>query len=221
MVTSSPASARAVGTSVPRTDGPPKVTGASRYVDDLPAMPGEIFGRTVRSPVPRGVLRGVRLDPAFDWSDVTVVRAEDVPINVVALIRDDQPILAAGRVNHAYEPVVLLGCADPLKLARAVRAVALDIEPLPPVLDARAALAGKEIVWGEDNVQKRYLITKGRADVELAASEAAIDAALARCEVVVTGTYATHHQEQLYIEPQGCVSQLRSPRSIHGPATGT
>jgi CO/xanthine dehydrogenase Mo-binding subunit len=206
MVASSPASARAVGTSVPRTDGPPKVTGASRYVDDLPARPGEIFGRTVRSPVPRGVLRGVRLDPAFDWSDVTVVRAEDVPINVVALIRDDQPILAAGRVNHAYEPVVLLGCADPLKLARAVRAVALDIEPLPPVLDARAALAGKEIVWGEDNVQKRYLITKGRADVELAATEAAIDAALARCEVVVTGTYATHHQEQLYIEPQGIVA---------------
>ncbi|WP_437709068.1 xanthine dehydrogenase family protein molybdopterin-binding subunit [Sorangium sp. So ce448] len=209
MATSPPASASTVGSSVPRTDGPHKVTGASRYVDDIPAMPGEIFGRTVRSPVPRGILRGVRLDPAFDWSDVTVVLAEDVPVNVVALILDDQPILATGKVNHAYEPIVLLGCADRLKLARAVQAVALDIDPLPPVLDARAALDGGEILWGADNVIKRYLITHGRADAARErgeASEAAIDAALARCEVVVTGTYASHHQEQLYIEPQGVIA---------------
>ncbi|WP_438038403.1 xanthine dehydrogenase family protein molybdopterin-binding subunit [Sorangium sp. So ce128] len=206
MATSPPASASTVGSSVPRTDGPPKVTGASRYVDDIPAMPGEIFGRTVRSPVPRGILRGVRLDPAFDWSDVTVVLAEDVPVNVVALILDDQPILAAGRVNHAYEPIALLGCADRLKLARAVQAVTLDIDPLPPVLDARAALEGKDLVWGTDNVFKRFLITKGRADVDRERSEAEIDAALVRCDVVVSGTYATHHQEQLYIEPQGVVA---------------
>ncbi|WP_437522922.1 xanthine dehydrogenase family protein molybdopterin-binding subunit [Sorangium sp. So ce726] len=209
MATSPPASASTVGSSVPRTDGPPKVTGASRYVDDIPAMPGEIFGRTVRSPVPRGILRGVRLDPAFDWSDVTVVLAEDVPVNVVALIQDDQPILATGKVNHAYEPIVLLGCADRLKLARAIQAVALDIDPLPPVLDARAARGGGEIIWGADNVIKRYLITNGCADAARErgeAGEAAIDAALARCEVVVTGTYASHHQEQLYIEPQGVIA---------------
>ncbi|WP_437644412.1 xanthine dehydrogenase family protein molybdopterin-binding subunit [Sorangium sp. So ce362] len=206
MATSPPASASAVGSSVPRADGPPKVTGASRYVDDLPAMPGEIFGRTVRSPVPRGILRGVRFDPAFDWSDVTVVLAEDVPVNVVALILDDQPILGTGKVNHAYEPIVLLGCADRLKLSRAVQAVALDIDPLPPVLDMRAALEGEEILWGTDNVIKRYLITKGCADAERERSEVAIDAALARCEVVVTGTYASHHQEQLYIEPQGVIA---------------
>src|SRR5262249_31126898 len=104
---------RTVGTSVPRLDGVAKVTGQARYVDDLPAMPGEMFGATVRSPVARGILRATRFDPAFDWSRVTRVVAEDIPslapsgtgTNVVALIVDDQPVLAAGRVNHAYEPV--------------------------------------------------------------------------------------------------------------------
>lgn len=213
MVASSPGTAgrggavHAVGTSVPRADGAAKVTGTALYVDDLPAMPGEIFGRTVRSPVTRGVLRGVRLDPAFDWSDVTVVLAEDVPVNVVALIADDQPVLAAGRVHHAYEPVALLGCADRLKLARAARAITLDIEPLPPVFDPRAALAGEEIIWGEDNIHKRYLITKGAAEAAgKEQSEAAIDAVIARCDVVLSGEYASHHQEQLYIEPQGIVA---------------
>jgi CO/xanthine dehydrogenase Mo-binding subunit len=202
-----------VGTSVPRVDGAAKVTGVALYVDDLPRLPGELYGATVRSPIARGVLRGVRLDPAFDWSDVTVVQAADVPVNNVALIVEDQPILAVDRVNHVYEPVVLLACADKAKLARAMRAVALDIEPLPAVFDMEASLAGAPIIAGTDNVQKRYLITKGCAhvpgedDAQVRADSAiAIDAAIAACDVVVTGRYFAHHQEQLYIEPQGVVA---------------
>ncbi len=214
MVHSSPVEAPrpSVGTSVPRLDGAAKVTGEARYVDDLPRKPGELHGATVRSAVPRGRLRGVRLDPAFDWSDVTVVRAEDVAVNNVALIVEDQPILAADRINHVYEPVVLLACADKAKLARAMRAVTLDIEELPPVFDMEASLARAQVIAGEDNVQKRYLITKGRADVKAepdavhAASAEAIAAALAACDVVVEGRYFAHHQEQLYIEPQGVIA---------------
>ena len=73
-----------VGRSVPRVDGPAKVAGTARYVDDL-TRPGVLLGATLRSPVARGRLRGIRRDPAFDWAGVTVVTAEDVPVNVVAL----------------------------------------------------------------------------------------------------------------------------------------
>lgn len=193
-----------VGRSVPRADGAPKVLGTARYVDDLPRMPGELFGATVRSPVPRGILRAVRFDPTFDWSDVTIVRAEDVPVNVVALITEDQPVLAARHLNHAYEPIVLLACADKHKLLCAKDSILLDIEPLPSVLDPEASLANDATIWGTDNVFKRYLITKGRADTDDSAS--AIDEALAACEVRVVGRYQTHHQEQLYIEPQGVIA---------------
>ncbi len=200
-----------VGKSVARSDGIEKVLGTARYVDDLPRMEGEIFGATVRSPVPRGRLRAIRFDPSFDWSDVTIVKAEDVPVNLVATIVLDQPVLATGQVNHAYEPVVLLGCRDRQKLARAKLAVTLDIDPLPAVLDMHAALEGKETIWPVDaptraeaeaaglgpNVMKTYVIDKGDPDV---------DAALAKCAKVLSGRYSTHHQEQLYIEPQGVVA---------------
>ncbi|MBI4950434.1 MAG: xanthine dehydrogenase family protein [Myxococcales bacterium] len=199
-----------VGRSVGRVDGAAKVTGRALYVDDLPPRPGELHGAAVRSPVARGVLRSIELDRAFDWSDVTVVRAEDVPDNVVALLVDDQPVLARARVNHAYEPVVLLACADRGKLERAVAAVRLEIEPEPAVLDLEAALAAETVISGPDNVQSRYLITKGAADVEaedrVAASRAAIERALAGCEVVVSGRYTCHHQEHLYLEPNGMVA---------------
>ncbi len=203
-----------VGTNVVRVDGAQKVTGGARYVDDLPPRPGELHGATVRSRVARAVLRGVRLDPTFDWSDVTVVTAADVPENVVQLIVDDQPVLAAERIHHRYEPVVLLACADRDKLARAVEAVLLDVDELPPVLTIEEALRARDVISGTDNVQKRYLITKGAPDIvrdaapsdEARATEEAILRELEACEVVVRGEYSTHHQEQLYIEPQGMIA---------------
>ena len=200
----SPRATPSVGRSVPRADGPAKVLGTAQYIDDLPRMPGELHGATVRSPVARGVLKGVRFDPTFDWSDVTIVRADDVPVNVVALIAEDQPVLAARHLNHAYEPIVLVACADRQKVLRAKEAIHLDIEALPAVLDPEESLANATTIWGTDNVQKRYLITKGAADADDGAAR--IEEALARCEVRVTGRYTSHHQEQLYIEPQGVIA---------------
>jgi CO/xanthine dehydrogenase Mo-binding subunit len=207
MATQSPRVAPSVGRSIPRSDGVAKVIGTALYVDDLPAMPGEIFGATVRSPVARGKIRALRFDPSFDWSDVTVVTAKDVPENIVATIADDQPVLADGAVNHVYEPVALVACADKQKLARAKLAVTIDVDPLEPVFDVGRSLRGGPVVWepkapfGEagTNVMKRYVITKGEGEVD-------IDAAIARCAAVVSGAYSTHHQEQLYIEPQGIVA---------------
>src|SRR5262252_5568093 len=101
-----------VGTSIPRIDGAAKVTGEARYVDDLPRMPGEIFGATVRSNVARGNVRAIHLRDDFDWSDVTVVRAADIVHNFVALIVPDQPIVAGDLVRHCYEPIALVACDD-------------------------------------------------------------------------------------------------------------
>lgn len=185
-----------IGQNVPRTDGFAKVVGTARYVDDVPPMPGELWGVTVRSPVARGALRKIEFDPSFDWSDVTVVTAHDIEqqgdTNLVALIEEDQPILAKDEVRHVYEPVVLLACADRDKAERARAAVKLHIDPLPAVLSIEDALEKKAIVWGKDNVLKHYAIRRGD-----------VDAALKDCDLVLTGTYRTHHQEQLYIEPQG------------------
>ena len=72
-----------------------------------------LFGATVRSAAPRGLIKRIDFDPDVPWSDFVVVTAADVPgVNRVALIVDDQPCLAADRVNHPEEPVVLLAHPD-------------------------------------------------------------------------------------------------------------
>ena len=186
--------APSIGSSVPRVDGPAKVAGSARYVDDL-VLPGMLHGATVRSDVARGRLLGVDLDPAFDWTGITVVTADDVPVNAVPLIENDQPVLAKDEIRHAYEPVALLACEDRLRLEKALRHVTLRVAPLPPVLTIDDALAAREVIRPPNNVFKRYRITKGRGGD-----------AVEGCEVVVRGVYETGAQEHVYIEPNGMVA---------------
>src|ERR1700730_17644799 len=94
-----------VGKPVPRKEGREKVTGEAKYVDDL-KFPGMLHGVTVRSPVARVLISGIEVPAGLPWNDFTVVTAKDIPgENCVALIIDDQPYLAADRVNHPEEPV--------------------------------------------------------------------------------------------------------------------
>ncbi len=184
-----------IGRSVPRKEGRAKVTGHAHYVDDL-TLPGMLHGVTVRSPVARGILRGIEYGPGIPWDDITIVTAADIPgANVVALITDDQPYLAAERINHPEEPVLLLAHADSMLLEEARRRITLQIDPLPPVFTIDASLSGREVIWGADNILKSYVV--GQGDV---------DAAWTRAAAIVEGEYETASQEQLYIEPNGMLA---------------
>ena len=99
-----------VGTNVPRKDGPAKVGGTAKYVDDL-TFPGMLHGRTIRSTIPCGRLTSLHLD--CDTTGFTVVTHRDIPgRNVVALIADDQPCLVEREVRHAGEAIVLVAHED-------------------------------------------------------------------------------------------------------------
>jgi CO/xanthine dehydrogenase Mo-binding subunit len=192
-----------VGRSARRKEGRAKVTGQALYVDDV-APAGVLHGVTVRSPAPRGRITAIHFDPAIPWDEFVVVTAADIPgRNRVKLIADDQPYLAADVVNHAEEPVVLIAHPDRARADEARRRVTIDIDPLPAVLDIEASLAARDIIWGTDNVFKRYEVVKG--DVDRAFSSAV---------VVVEGEYETGAQEQLYIEPNGMIAAVDRDHGI-------
>src|SRR5262245_6480051 len=185
-----------VGVSVPKLEAYDKVTGRAAYLDDL-VVPGVLHGRTVRSSVPRGVIKRVTLDPAFDWSGVTVADHKDIPgENLVALIVDDQPLLAAHEVRHAEEPILLVAHESPERAEAARRAVQVEIEPLPAALTVEEALEKKALVYGDDNVMKEIVIERG--DPARGFAEA---------DLVVEATYRTGHQEQLYIETNAMMAE--------------
>jgi CO/xanthine dehydrogenase Mo-binding subunit len=197
-----------VGTSVPRIDGVAKVTGRALYLDDLDAE-GAWHGATVRSQIAHGVLEAIDLDPAFDWSQVTVVTAADIwGKNTIALIEDDQPALVpiGGRVMHRDEPIALVAAPTRARAFAAARAVRPRIAPRPAVLDVDASLAGAQPLYGASNVFKEIAIRKGHA------TDAELDAAFAGAAHVIEGRYTTSPQEQMYIEPQAMMAEWRDGR---------
>jgi CO/xanthine dehydrogenase Mo-binding subunit len=184
-----------IGRAVPRKEGRAKVTGQSRYVDDL-RLPGMIHGATVRSASPRGRIRDITFDRSIPWPEFVIVRASDVPgRNRVALIEDDQPFLADEAINHPEEPVLLIAHPDKQLLEEARRAIRIEVDPLPPVFSFDESLAGQTIIWGEDNIFKSYRVSAGN-----------VEEAFTNAATVVEGEYETGAQEQLYIEPNGMVA---------------
>jgi len=172
----------AVGSSVARKDGIGKATGGALYADDI-VFPGMLFGRTIRSTIPRGRVKSIRLD--FDTTGFTIVDYRDVPgKNAVALIAEDQPFLVEDEVRHMAEPIMLLAHADRERLNAAN--VVIDYEEETPLFDPE--LSGE--------VFKTIDIEKGDVTTALAGDDV----------MVVEGTYRTGHQEHIYIEPNGVIA---------------
>ncbi len=185
----------AVGQNVLRKEGYDKLTGAARYVDDI-ALDGMLLGKTIRSTIPRGRITSIKFDPAYDWSRIVVVDHRDIPgENYVALIENDQPLLVESEVRHCYEPILLLAGESKQLIEEAALHIHIEYTELNPVLTIEESLACDEVLYGTDNVLKRFLI--GRGD---------IDEGFAAADMIIEGEYRVPHQEQLYIEPQGMIA---------------
>jgi CO/xanthine dehydrogenase Mo-binding subunit len=181
-----------VGQSVPRKDGPAKVAGAAKYVDDI-TFPGMLHGRTIRATIPCGRISGIRLD--FDTTGFTIVDHRDIPgHNSVVSVRDDQPCLVEREVRHSGEAILLLAHPDREKLLGAK--VQIDYEPATPLFDPQLSTAD----------HKRVVIEKG----DLAKG-------FAKADLVVEGEYRTGHQEHVYIETNGFIAVPESGGvTVHG-----
>lgn len=184
-----------IGQNVLRKEGFEKLTGEARYVDDF-VLEGMLHGKTIRSRVARGRIESIDFDPNFDWSRIVVADYRDIPgDNYVALIENDQPLLAETEIRHYDEPILLIAAENKDLLHDAAANIRIQYEKLPPVLTIEDSVSANYILYGADNVFKRFLI--GRGDVEEGFHQA---------DRVVEGEYRVPHQEQLYIEPQGIIA---------------
>src|SRR6185369_10520145 len=112
-----------VGVSHRRKEGPEKLCGAAKYIDDY-RLPGCLHAVTLRSSIAYGKIKSVDYDPTFPWAEYSIVTAKDLPgPNLVTLIEVDQPLLADGKVMHPYEPIAVIGHPDKAKAYEALKHV--------------------------------------------------------------------------------------------------
>src|SRR5246127_2542846 len=192
-----------VGTSVPRLEGRDKISGKARYVDDM-ELPDMMYGATVRSKIARGKIKRINFGSDIHWQEFVIVGPSDIPgKNCIALIDDDQPCLADGVVNHPEEPLLLLAHPDRHLLPKAVEAISVEYDSLPAIHKIEESETLAQVIWGEDNTFKTYLIEKGD-----------VDAVWQTADYIVEGEYTTGAQEQLYIENNGMIAQFDAEKGI-------
>ncbi|MHC1787157.1 MAG: xanthine dehydrogenase family protein molybdopterin-binding subunit [Christensenellales bacterium] len=181
--------------SVPRADFEDKISGRAQYCADL--RPEELLhARTLRSTRARAWIRGVQvplLPPGYYLID-----HRDIPgRNIVPLVFDDQPFLAADTVNYIGEPILLLAGPDPAVLARLLAEVRVTYEDRPAILTLAEAMARKgDFLYGDQPCFVDYAYEKG----DLAD-------AVRRASGSVEDEFSTGYQEQAYLETQGMLAQ--------------
>ena len=203
----SPPSARHfVGSEMPRVDAQDKLDGTMRYLCDLPLPPGGLHGVLLRSPVPRGILRAIKKDPAYDFSGVTVATAEDVPGDNIVEVHDrSMPLLGriGTEVRYRGEPVGVVAAPTLEQAIDAAAHVAVEVDPLPALVDLAQAVEVFKHDFAHFDTLVRQDIVKG--DIEAGFREAAFEH---------VGEYTAPHQEQLYLETQGLTATPFPDRSL-------
>lgn len=193
-----------IGSNVSRIDAPSKVTGEATYADDL-RLSNMIYGKILRSTVPRARVKRIDTSNAINLPGVTILTAKDIPgRNAAGPIIADQPILADKEINYLGEALVLVGADSQESAEKALDMIKIEYEPLQAVLDPVEAMEeGTPEIHEGGNIASRVRIRKG--DVENGFKEA---------DIIIEGVYKTQRVEHAYLEPEVAVAKVEADGHI-------
>ena len=160
-----------IGQSVTRLEDPPLVAGRGEFAGDI-NFPHQVFMRIVRSAHAHGRIVALDVTAARAlpgvfavWSAADI--AEVPPIDfregsIPALDPYRQPVLAKDFVRYVGEPVAAVFAADQYVAEDAADLVTMQIEELPPQLDAQAA----PVEFSPGHSSEAAIIRQGYGDVD-------------------------------------------------------
>jgi xanthine dehydrogenase large subunit len=168
------------------------VTGAARYVDDLPLPANALHLAFGQSSVAHGKILSVDLDAVRSAPGVVAVLvADDLPFaNDVSPSVHDEPLLAVDRVHYVGQPVFLVVAESHLAARKAARLGKIAYDALPAILTVDDAMAadsrfeGGPVIWAKGD----------------AAS------AIAGAAHVIEGRLEMGGQEHFYLEGQAALA---------------
>ncbi|WP_424942216.1 xanthine dehydrogenase molybdopterin binding subunit [Aliiroseovarius crassostreae] len=181
-----------IGKPLPHDAAHLHVTGAARYVDDIPTPSGTLHLCFGLSDVARGKitamdLSAVRAAPGV----VAVLTADDLPFdNDVSPSIHDEPLLAVDEVFYLGQPIFLVIADSHLSARKAARLGQIDIDPLPAILSIDQALEANSrfedgpVIWSRGDAAK----------------------AVTSAPHIIEGQFEMGGQEHFYLEGQAAMA---------------
>ena len=177
------------------------VTGAARYLDDVPVVPGTLEAALVLSPHAHARIRRVDLSAARAAPGViAAITAADIPgKNDIAPIRSDEPALAADVVEYDGQPVAAIAAMTLDQARAAAKLAAIDYDQVTDAtLHHLLGCLLEAPSWGGRDDALTHMIGDLRGVWVLAGADRVQDVALGD----------DPRRGRLVIEDQGCAGSL-------------
>jgi xanthine dehydrogenase YagR molybdenum-binding subunit len=182
-----------IGKSIPRVDGPAKVTGRAVYTYDT-QLPGMLYGRVLRSPYPHARIRGIDVSKAVAYPGVRAVISYS---NAPATVLGDTRVFDR-TVRYAGDEVAAVAADDGDIAEDALALIDVDYEELPFIIDIEGAVKPDAPMVGEGgNIAGGKGRQYQRGDVQRGFAEA---------DIIVEETFRTQSAQHSCMEPHGVVA---------------
>lgn len=188
-----------------RKDAWDKVTGQARYTDDIPHS-GFLYGGLLRSPHHHARIQGINLRPALQIEGVIAILTEkDIPgEKTFGPIIQDRPALAVEVVRHIGEPIALVLAESRHIVEKALRAVEIEYEPLPHVLEpVKASMPDAPQLHAGSNILTEHNINCGE-----------IEAGFAAGDIILEETFYLPRISPAYLEPETAAAEWQDDGTI-------
>ena len=205
---------RLIGAAIERYEDLRFLRGRGIYVGDV-VRDGMLHAVMLRSGIAHGRIRSIDATAAMAHPGVhAVLTAADlggtVPRIAIRLESQasykpfEQPVIATGFVRYVGEPVAVV-IADSAAIAEdALDQIVVDIEPLSPVVDARAALDGPVRLFSDCPTNSPATIIGAKGDIA---------AAFAGAPYVRRERLSVHRHSAVPMEPRGLLAEWDAARA--------
>ncbi|HTE83617.1 MAG TPA: xanthine dehydrogenase family protein molybdopterin-binding subunit [Dehalococcoidia bacterium] len=205
------ASASVIGTSVPRIEGPEKVTGRARYAADV-LLPGMLWGKILRSPRPHARIRSIEASKSWSVPGVrAVVTGQDVPGHYIGKILRDMPVLCWDRVRYIGDRVAAVAAETPEAAEEALGLIEVDYVDLPAVFDPLEALKPEAPLIHDDAAaydgmpQKIVATDVHNGQTRLSYGKGDVEQGFRESDLIFEHTFHIPSRHQGYLEPYASV----------------
>lgn len=187
-----------VGKSLPRLDGPAKVTGEALFTTDE-ALPGMLYGKILRSPYPHARIAHIDITKAQRLPGVKgIITGKDTLGRRYGYLpaTTDQCLLVEDKVRYIGDEVAAVAAISEDIACEALELIDVDYEELPAAFDPHQAMdPSSPRLHGESNIAYRILQNFG--DVEKG---------LKTADYVREDTFSSQWVSTCFLETPACLA---------------